>query len=111
MEERRRHPRFVHPGGVEIHVPESNRRLWGHLGDLSRGGVYMEAPEPWTVGTEVEIRLEIDDLEVHALGTICTCHPGVGMGIAFSQIAPEQMNDFEKKLEELEIAEHQHATP
>ena len=101
MEEKRQYPRYACPGGVEIHIPDTHRRLWGHLGDISKGGLYLEAPEPWLVGTEVDVHLETCDTHIHAVGTIVTCHPGVGMGIAFKAVDPQDLTAFEKAIQGL----------
>jgi hypothetical protein len=103
MRETRQYPRYNCPGGVEIYVPSTNRRLWGHLGDISRAGLYMECPEPWAVGTEVEVRLEVNNLQLEAKGTLVTCHPGVGMGISL-EMHPQSVGDFEKILQSLAAA-------
>jgi hypothetical protein len=93
----RKFPRYTCPGGVEIHVPDTNRRLWGRLGDICREGLYMEAPEPWPTGTAIAVRLEIEDTYIEGGGTIVTCHPGVGMGIAL-QVKPEYVEEIEHVL-------------
>lgn len=54
----------------------------------------METPEPWPVGTHVEVRLEIKDLEIQAKARIVTCHPGVGMGMAVD-VHPAYVEDIE----------------
>jgi hypothetical protein len=93
----RRFPRYICPGGVEIKVPETNRRLWGRLGDICRAGLYMEVPEPWPLGTAIQIRLEIDETYIEGAGTVVTSHPGVGMGIALD-VDPPYVEDIEKIL-------------
>lgn len=93
----RKYPRYVCPGGVEIHIPQTNRRLWGRLGDLCREGLYMESAEPWPAGTDIAVRLEIDSVYIEGGGKIVTSHPGVGMGIAL-EVKPEYVEEIEQVL-------------
>ena len=98
MNEQRKHPRYACPGGVELSIPDTNRRNWGRLADISRNGFYMETPEPWLTGTEVVARLEAGGGEIYASATIVTCHPGVGMGLALKQVYPQFQPDFDRLL-------------
>jgi hypothetical protein len=97
MQQERQYPRYICHGGVELSVPDSNRRIWGHLGDISRGGFYMEGPEPWPTGTEVVARLEAGEGgEIYATAKIVTSHPGVGMGLALTKVYPQFERDFDR---------------
>ena len=101
MENKRLHPRFRCEGGVEIQVPGTNRRLWGHLSDLSHSGIYMETAEPWETGIEIEIHIDCCGKTVHAKGKAVTSHPGVGLGITIDEIDPQHQKAFDELLSEL----------
>lgn len=103
----RQYPRYQCKGGVEFQIPDSNKRIWGHLGDICKGGLYMEGAEPWAVGTEVQVRLEINNIEIYLEGIIVTCHPGVGMGLAIKRVNPEYVAAFEKIMQDLATAQDQ----
>ena len=102
MDNTRQHPRYRCHGGVEIHVPNTPKRLWGHLGDISRNGCYLHGAEPWDVGTEVEIHIDSGSANIFGRGMVATCHPGVGLGICFVEIYPEYRDEFEALLSNLE---------
>ncbi len=102
MTNHRQHPRYACHGGVEIHVPNSNRRLWGHLGDISRNGLYLHGADLWPIGIEVQIHIDSGSANIYGSGTVATCHPGVGLGICFKEIRPECHDDFEALLATLE---------
>jgi hypothetical protein len=102
MTEKRRYPRYTCSGGVDIHILETPVHAWGNIGDLSRGGVYVEIAETLPLGSKVEVRVEVQDIAVHATGTIVTCHPGVGVGVTFTQLDEQNRADLGKIMQDLE---------
>ena len=55
MTEKRRYPRYTCSGGADIHILETPIHAWGNIGDLSRGGVYVEIAETLPLGSKVEV--------------------------------------------------------
>ncbi len=102
MTEHRRYPRYTCTGGADIHILGMPRHAWGNIGDLSRGGVYVEIAETLPLGMEVEVRVEVHEIAVYARGKIVTCHPGVGVGVAFTELDEKNRADLERVMQDLE---------
>jgi len=60
------------------------------LTDLSLGGCYVESESPFPENSRIVLCLKVDDLEVHAEGTVRVMHPSFGMGIEFASRTQEQ---------------------
>jgi len=80
MAESRKHPRFACTGLAELNAVEGGKRGWGHLADISEGGVYLSTTHPWACGVQVNFVLQMNDVEIHGKGEVVTSHVGVGMG-------------------------------
>jgi hypothetical protein len=102
--ERRRSPRYSCRGSVEFRAGGSDVRVCGTLTDISRHGCYVEMTSTFPAGTDVDLGMEVQGIRVRARGRICVSYPFLGMGIAFTEIAPEQEASLEKLLSAL--AEH-----
>jgi hypothetical protein len=61
--------------------------------DISLGGCYVEMLAPLPMNSSVEITLDSSQGAIHARGKVIAAQTGMGMGVAFTAIAPE---DFEK---------------
>jgi len=57
--------------------------------DLSLTGFYVEMMFTLNIGTPLDIRLQIGDTTVLALGKVVTSDPKVGNGISFMKMLPE----------------------
>lgn len=102
--ERRRSPRYNCRGSAEFRAGGGDVRMWGTLTDISRSGCYVEMTSTFPAGTDVDLGMEIQGIRVRAHGRICVSYPFLGMGIAFTGIAPEQEASLEQLLSAL--AEH-----
>jgi len=97
-----------------VRVPTRLRVCFGSEGELrdslmtnlSRGGLFVETPEPADIGTFIELRLQIDEtgeaLEVSGKVVSQNVGPGFqsgskGMGIRFLEMKP----DAARKIDEL----------
>jgi hypothetical protein len=87
--ERRQHPRYVCDTGVRVHPEKGNAGYWGTVSDISFGGCYIYTFSPLPVGQTVTLVIKIDDAEVNVGGRTVSCHPGVGMGVAFQSFVHE----------------------
>jgi hypothetical protein len=105
--ERRRSPRYNCRGSVEFRAEGGDVRMWGTLTDISRSGCYVEMTSTFPAGTDVDLGMEVHDIRVRARGRICVSYPFLGMGIAFTEIAPEQ----EASLQQLLSALTEHPRP
>ncbi|MFI5113879.1 MAG: PilZ domain-containing protein [Terriglobales bacterium] len=102
--ERRRSPRYSCNGSAEFRAAGGDVRMWGTLTDISRHGCYVEMTSTFPAGTDVDLGMEVQGIRVRARGRICVSYPFLGMGIAFTEIAPEQEASLEQLLSAL--AEH-----
>lgn len=83
--ERRRFPRYPCDTGVLIHLEEGNGGFWGTLSDISIGGCYIYTFSPLGVGQVVVLEIKASGKEINIAGKTVSSHPGVGMGVAFTQ--------------------------
>lgn len=91
--ERRKFPR--QPCRIEavVSTEDSSVRLPGRVTDISLGGCYVEMLSPLPEGTGIEIAMNPGESVIHALGQVITTQMGLGMGIVFTAVSPE---DYEK---------------
>jgi hypothetical protein len=92
-DERRKYPR--HPCRIEalVTTEDSSIRLPGKVSDISLNGCYVEMLSPLPHDTAVEMILNPGDSTLHIFGRVVTTQMGLGMGISFTAVSPD---DFEK---------------
>jgi hypothetical protein len=83
---------------VELFAPGSDVPLRGATSDLSETGCYIESIFPFSIGTILEMSLQIDGT-VLAVGTVVTCDPQVGNGIKFTKMLPEDRDQLRAYLD------------
>jgi PilZ domain len=66
-------------------------RLQARCADLSLNGCYLDSMNPYPVGTLVQLRLNKEEKTFAAVAGVRSSHPGMGMGLAFQELPPEQM--------------------
>jgi c-di-GMP-binding flagellar brake protein YcgR len=98
QKERRQHPRVKVSVPVEIRVDGGVSPVRGATSDLSLNGCYIETIFPFPVGTELDLKLQLDTaLLIDA--TVVTCDPQVGNGMTFTRMLPEDRKALEEFLE------------
>jgi c-di-GMP-binding flagellar brake protein YcgR len=99
--DRRRYPRIKVSVPVEIRADGAACAVHGATLDLSLGGCYFETIFPLPVGTELDLKLQIDtSLPISAV--VVTCDPQVGNGIKFTKMLPEDRKALEAFLKTAE---------
>ena len=88
--EKRRTPRFKCEGSAELRQEDSDVRTWATFKDISMHGCYVEMAGSYPVGTVVNVKLEANGFQVHAQGSVRVSYPGLGLGIAFQNMAEEE---------------------
>lgn len=68
---------------------------------MARGGCYIDTISTFPVGTNVSLRLTSEGRSFDARARVAYETPGVGMGLAFSSIEPDQLWVLEKWLGKL----------
>ncbi len=102
--ERREHIRLKLKVPIEIYLEGSDSPLRSATSDLSLGGCYLETIFPLPIGTNVELKLQLEDTLL-VLATVVTCDPQVGNGIRFSRMLPEDLEQLRVFLEAAEKRE------
>jgi hypothetical protein len=101
---RRTHPRLKTSVPVEINVEGSNSPHRGATSDLSLTGCYIETTFPWPVGTNLDMKLQLDETLL-VMATVVTCDGLVGNGIEFTKMLPEDIEELRSFLEAAEKSE------
>ncbi|HTZ74432.1 MAG TPA: PilZ domain-containing protein [Candidatus Aquilonibacter sp.] len=88
-----KHPRarrYPFVAAVELTAVESTGQLKEKTTDLSLYGCHVATKTPWAAGTKVRIRISHMGASFAALATVAHTQPGIGMGIAFTRIGPNE---------------------
>jgi c-di-GMP-binding flagellar brake protein YcgR len=100
-QERRENPRLKLRVPVELRTVDSESPMRGATSDISLGGCYIENVFPFPRGTQLELKLQLEDTLL-IMATVVTCDPQVGNGVRFVRMLPE---DFEELRQFLAAAE------
>jgi PilZ domain len=101
---RRQSPRIKVKVPFELYIDGSTSPIRGATADLSLTGCYIETIFPFPLGTDLELRLRLDDTLL-VLGKVVTCDPQVGNGIQFTRMLPEDIDELRAFLEATEKQE------
>ena len=97
-EERRRHPRYKCSGSLEIRIAGTQLVTWAKVSDVSLGGCYAELSSPFPLETPLELTINVGEERVRTRALVRSHHPGFGMGMAFVETAPQQMEALRRIL-------------
>ncbi len=92
---RRKHPRYLCTGGVELRQQETGTPVWGNLSDISLTGCYVETVSTLPASSMVVFRLRTHDLDITGRAVTKTSNHAVGMGLAFLHLAAEEQHKLE----------------
>ncbi|HXN97666.1 MAG TPA: PilZ domain-containing protein [Candidatus Acidoferrales bacterium] len=98
---RREVPRFSLIASAVLREPESDTKISGRISELSRKGCYVDTLIALPEGTNLEVRISRDQGVFESQGKIIYVQSGMGMGLAFVNIADEQLKILDAWLEEL----------
>jgi hypothetical protein len=96
--ERRQYPRSKVTIPFELRLEDSDAPMRGATADLSLSGCYIETMFPFPIGTNVELKLQLEGTLL-VLGSVITSDPQVGNGIQFTKMLPEDMEELRAYLE------------
>jgi hypothetical protein len=99
--ERRQFPRYSFTGTFEATEPNSETRIQGRTADLSEGGCYADTMSPLPAGTLVKVRISKGNRSFESHGTVVYAVAGMGMGLRFESIDPQQRVNLRRWLGEL----------
>ena len=101
IRERRSVPRYSLIAQAEIIEPGSGVRIAGRISEISRKGCYIDLLNTLPVSTVVEVRVSRDQGSFFSRGRIIYAQEGMGMGIAFQEMTPDQQRILDAWIEGL----------
>ncbi len=99
--EKRRHPRFPFSSGGEVFDPQANVHVTGRLSDISRSGCYMDTISPFAVNAAVILTVTHEGRTFKTKAKVAYSLNGMGMGIMFTAMEPDQARVLDGWLAEL----------
>lgn len=90
-QERRRSIRYPFTATAYVTDIESGAQTTSRSTDLGRGGCFVDTINPFPVGTTVMLRLTMEQKSFEARAKVAYSMIGMGMGLAFTSIEPEQL--------------------
>src|SRR5579862_5354720 len=102
--DRRKHARVRVSVPVQIQTDACASPIRGATSDLSLSGCYIETIFPFPVGTQLEIKLQLEGTLL-VLGTVVTSDPQVGNGVHFTRMLPEDIEELRVFLDAAEKKE------
>lgn len=85
---------------AEVIDRNSDTRLSVRISELGIGGCYVDALNPFPEGSPVTVKILRDKGAFETSATVVYCHPACGMGLAFTDMAPNQRSVLEEWLAE-----------
>ncbi|MGB8475331.1 MAG: PilZ domain-containing protein [Candidatus Acidiferrum sp.] len=100
--ERRRTPRFQFIADAELIEIRSGSKSHVKTGDLSAGGCFLDTLNPLPEATEIQVTIIHGHQRFIAVGRVVFAFPRLGVGVVFTQVAPDQRITLEGWLADLE---------
>ncbi|HEY1468649.1 MAG TPA: PilZ domain-containing protein [Candidatus Acidoferrum sp.] len=97
--ERRNAPRYPLVLAAEVVELPRGARLSARTSDVSRTGCYIDTLNPIPHGSQVQVRITHENETFEAIGRIVYVSYGLGMGVAFTAVMPEQQQRLDRWLE------------
>lgn len=91
-------PRYSFVATTQLTEPVNAIRLSGRVTEISRNGCYVDVLNSLPVGTILNLEIICDQGKFTTKASIIYVHPGIGMGIAFVDIAEPQVKVLESWL-------------
>jgi hypothetical protein len=99
--EQRAVPRFSLIASAEIIEPASGVRISGRISEISRKGCYLDMLNSLPVGTRLRLTISRDQGTFTSTARIIYIQEGMGMGIAYVDVTPDQLKILDAWLAEL----------
>lgn len=104
--ERREGNRHIFTAAADVIEISSGARFSTRTTDLGPGGCFVDTTNPFPVGSRLHVRLHKGKTSFETSGVVVYSQHGLGMGIAFSDLAHERRSALESWLADL-IGERQ----
>jgi hypothetical protein len=89
---------------AEVLEVGTGTKLAARTSEIGVGGCYVDALNPFAVGTAVAIKVVRDQGAFHSKARVVYSDPSFGMGLAFESLDPEQRTILENWLAEIVLA-------
>jgi hypothetical protein len=89
----------------------THTQLTGRASDLGAGGCYIDTVTPFPVGTSLALNLTSENHHIRTKANVIYSHTGMGMGLAFTEMAANQREDLGAWLRELSGESLKERTP
>ena len=86
---------------AEVTELDSGALLSARTSELGMGGCYVDALNPFPTGTLVGLRILRDQGVFETKAKVVYCDPKFGMGLAFTEMGPDQRSLLEAWLAEI----------
>jgi hypothetical protein len=96
---KRRFERLRVPFPIEIRDDRGGTAMQTNASDVSGRGCYVESQAPLSMGTPLTIIFWIDSEKIITPALVRTCDPGVGMGIEFIGLSPQNQGRVQQAVE------------
>ncbi|MGB7282655.1 MAG: PilZ domain-containing protein [Candidatus Acidiferrum sp.] len=100
-EDRRTFPRYHFTAAAEALDAQHRTRMNARTSDLSKGGCYVDTFSPFPLKTGVKLRITREKASFTAEAKVVYSKIGMGMGLAFTSVDPQEMPVLEKWIGEL----------
>ena len=104
--ERRNADRHVFTASAEVVELGSGARFSTRTTDLGPGGCFVDTMLPFPVGAKVRVNVQKGKTQFETGGVVVYSQTGLGMGIAFDTLEPQQSQALETWLRELTGGRH-----
>jgi len=100
--ERRGAPRYAMVLSAEVVELPRGAKLSARTSDISLSGCYIDTLNPIPQGSTVRVRVTHHEEVFEATGQVVYVSYGLGMGIAFEKVAPEEVARLHRWIEDLD---------
>jgi PilZ domain len=99
--ERRAEPRYPVAAMAEATDAKTHTRITGRISDIGIGGCYFEVMSPFAMGADLYVRITRNEKSLTANAKVLYSTGGMGMGLIFTTVAPEQQQVLQGWVAEL----------
>ncbi len=103
--DRRQKKRHAFSATTEVTELATGARSSSRAADLSQKGCYLDSLNPLPIGAKIQVRILWGGTEMTYTGIVRDSHPGLGMGVAFTDLDEGRKALIEKWIQKLDSSE------
>jgi hypothetical protein len=111
MRNRRQHERHVFSATAEVVDVISGARFNARAADLNKSGCYLDMLSPLPIGSKVRVHMHTDVAELTCTALVRDSQPGLGMGVAFTDLDDARKAVIDSWIERLGSPVHEDLSP